>query len=283
MPDEDLLQALAAQERGILQARPQEWDELAHGRITPDEAEARARARTAASPASALAEDDVVRARELFSPPSAALDEAIVDRLVAMAQANATARVAAEAQPSAANDAPRAGTNGDNVVHREPSWWQRKSSIVGAAVMAAAAAVLVFSWPRTAIDDGPARVELPRHELTIEGASQIRGDATDVQKAAPGTTITLRLQPARGYDVQPSFAACLQKDGENRALAATPSFGRPGQTFEVRAQLPADLATGRWELVALVAGGALPSDVAASCATPPSDVQVVRGAIDIVR
>src|SRR5687768_4393444 len=110
MPDDDLLQALAAHERGILQARPEEWDELARGRLTPDEAEARARARAATHPTHVPADDDLVRARELFSPPSAALDDAIVDRLVAMAQASATTRVAAEARPASAQDAPHSGT-----------------------------------------------------------------------------------------------------------------------------------------------------------------------------
>ena len=45
MDADDLLQALAARERERLQARPAEWDELAHGRMTPDDAVAAVQAR----------------------------------------------------------------------------------------------------------------------------------------------------------------------------------------------------------------------------------------------
>jgi hypothetical protein len=272
MADDDLLQALAASERESMQSRPEEWDELAHGRIATDVAVARARAR-------GVDEGDLVRARELFTPPPVEFDDALVDRLVAMAQANAPAQSNA---PTLAEDA-SAPVNG-TVIHVEPSWWQRRRAIVAATVMAAAAGVLVVAWPRAATDDtGSARVQLPHHEMWIEADAQVRGSATEVQRLAPGAPLRVYLRPDRGYDVKPSVAACLRMGDDTRVLPLQPTAAKPGETFEVATRLPDDLGEGRWELVALVAGGALPTDVAASCANPPADLQVARKPIDVAR
>jgi hypothetical protein len=267
MADDDLLQALAARERESMQSRPEEWDELAHGRIAADVAVDRARARGAD-------EGDLVRARELFTPPPVEFDDALVDRLVAMAQANAPAQAEVASAP----------VNGNTVIHVEPSWWQRRRAIVAAGVMAAAASVAVFAWPRKATDDmGSARVQLPHHEMWIEADAQVRGGGTEVQRLAPGAPLRVYLRPDRGYDVKPSVAACLRKGDDTRVLPLQPSTAKPGETFEVGTRLPDDLAEGRWELVALVAGGALPNDVAASCANPPADLQVAKKPIDVAR
>jgi hypothetical protein len=267
MADEDLLQALAASERESMQARPKEWDELAHGRLAPDEAVARARDRAPAT------EDDLVRARDLFTPPSPEFDDALVDRLVAMAQASAAAR----------GDAPPVQkVNGAEVIHVSPSWWQRRRAIVAAGVMAAAAAVLVVAWPRAATDGTGNLVALPHHDLWIEVDAQVRGSGTEVQKVAPGASIRVYLRPDRGYDVAPSVAACVSKDGTTRLLSLSPITAKPGETFDVSAKLPDDLEPGRWELVTLIAGGPMRTDVPSLCAEPPADVRVEREPIEIV-
>ena len=268
MDDENLLQALAAHERESMQARPQEWDELAHGRLAPDVAVARVRAR------GSVDESDLVHARELFTPPSPEFDDALVDRLVAMAQANATSHAPAHVAP----------VNGNHVIHVEPSWWQRRRAIVAAGIMAAAAAVLVVAWPRAATDDaGVARVQLPHHEMWIEADAQVRGAAEVVQELAPGAALRVYLRPDRGYTVKPSVAACLRKGDDTRVLTLAPITAKPGETFDVATRLPADLDEGRWELVTLVAGGPLPTDIAATCTTPPTDLQVARKPIDVAR
>jgi hypothetical protein len=277
MADENLLHALAAQERERMQARPQEWDELAHGQIAPGEAVARVQAR------GTVDEGDLVHARELFTPPTAAFDDALVDRLVAMAQTNAPASTAAT---QVAAEVAAAPVNGNTVVHVEPSWWQRRRAIVAAGVMAAAAAVLVVAWPRAATDDtGAGRVALPHHEMWIEADAQVRGsaDSPQFQRLAPGAAFRVYLRPDRGYDVKPSVAACLRKGDETRVLSVQTSAARPGETFDVATRVPDDLGEGRWELVTLVAGGALPSDIEASCAIPPADLQVARKSLDVAR
>lgn len=263
MDADDLLQALAAQERERLQARPAEWDELAHGRMAPDDAVAAVQAR------GSVDEQELARARELFTPPSPELDEALVDRLVALA----TTR---EPLP-ASGEKP---VNGHAVIHAEQRWWRHRMAMVGAGVMAAAAAVLVFTWPRGSTDvDGP-RVQLPRHEIWIESAAEVRGSEA-VKALAPGSAFTVYLRPDRGYSQTPSVAACLRKGDATRVLDVTPSKAAAGTTMDVVTHVPDDVDPGRYEVVALIAGGQLPQDIAASCASPPTDVQVSRTAIEI--
>lgn len=266
MDADDLLQALAARERQRLQARPQEWDELAHGSIAPDEAVARVKARGSADDA------ELLRAREIFSPPSPEFDDALVDRLVAMTAAGAEAVPVGEAP-----------ANGHPVIHAEHRWWRHRAAIVSAGVMAAAAAILVLAWPRAATDEvGSARVQLPTHQMWIESAADVRGSET-VKTLAPGSSFTMYLRPDRGYGVVPSVAACMRKGEEMRVLDVSPSTAEAGTTMDLSTRVPDDVEAGRWELVALISGGPLPSDIAASCASPPADVQDSRTPIEIAR
>jgi hypothetical protein len=266
MDADDLLQALAARERERLQARPEEWEGLAHGRISPDDAVAAARAR------GPVDEAELAHAREVFTPPSPDFDEALVARLVAMTHS--------EAMPATlVGEAP---ANGHPVIHAEHRWWRPRAAMVAAGVMAAAAAILVVAWPRAATDETGARVQLPRHEMWIESAAEVRGSER-VETLAPGAPFTVYLRPERGYGVVPSVAACLRKGDDTRVLNVPPSTAEAGTTMELATRIPDDVDAGRWELVALIAGGALPSDIAASCASPPVDVEAQRYAVEIAR
>jgi hypothetical protein len=266
MDADDLLQALAARERERLQARPEEWEGLAHGRISPDDAVAAARAR------GPVDEQELAHTRELFTPPSPEFDEALVARLVAMTHS--------EAMPAAlVGEAP---ANGHPVIHAEHRWWRPRAAMVAAGVMAAAAAILVVAWPRHATDETGARVQLPNHQMWIESPAEVRG-SENVKTLAPGAAFTLYLRPERGYGVVPNVAACLRKGDETRVLEVSPSTADAGTTMDLAARLPDDVGAGRWEVIALIAGGALPSDIAASCASPPADVKVSRDTIDVAR
>ncbi len=270
MDADDLLQALAAQERQRLQARPAEWDELAHGRMAPDDAVTRVKAR------GPVDEQELVHARELFTPPSPEFDDALVDRLVAMANANA------DAPAVPVGEAP---ANGHPVIHVEHRWWRQRAAIVSAGVMAAAAAILVLAWPRAATDEvGSARVQLPTHDMWIESPAAVRGSATAevVPTLPPGSPFTMYLRPERGYGIVPSVALCMRKGEETRVLDVPASTAAAGTTMDLPTRLPDDVEAGRWELVALISGGPLPSDIAASCASPPADVRVQREPVEIL-
>jgi len=262
MADHDLLQAFAAHEREALQSRPAEWDAFARGEIDADEVARRLRDR-------GTSEAEIARGLELFAPLSAAFDDALVAKLLA--------------PPEGEREAPAAPPN---VVDRSDASWWRRRSVAWVGVVAAAAAIAVFAWPRSPVSvdtTAPSLVQLPTYDMSIQAAATVRGSADEAVHVPPGSQLTLLLRPARAHTTSPSVAACVRRDGEVRVLAATPKLGKPGEGFEVDVALPDDLADGPAEIVAVVAGGPLPTDVAAVCASGRSDLQLVRKPITVGR
>lgn len=75
MPETHLLQLLAEDEREHLLFRHEEWDDLALGRLSMEEAVARARAR------GALNEEEISLACALFTPPGRDYDDKLAEQI----------------------------------------------------------------------------------------------------------------------------------------------------------------------------------------------------------
>lgn len=77
---ENLLESFAEIERERLRDLPDEWDDLASGHLTKEEAVARARVRN-------LDEEEISLRCDLFLPPSEAFDAELVETLLTIGAA----------------------------------------------------------------------------------------------------------------------------------------------------------------------------------------------------
>ena len=263
MNEDDILQALGARHLAELERRAPEWEDVVHGRRSAEEVAAQLRA-------SGADEAEVARAAELFAPLPESFDDAIVDRLVATA-----------AEPSAP---PPAETE---VVERRDRGFWRRGSIAAVVAAAAAALLVVVTRPEPSPDTelGPDLRALPAFELgVVPTVATVRSDhAPDPEgiAVAPGDAIELLLRPAQRHGESPRVWACLQRESARIELAPRIVEASAGATILARAEIPRELESGAWTLVAVVATDR-PADDPCTLDDAPTH-RVVRTPVRIVR
>jgi hypothetical protein len=243
MNDDELLDTLGAMEQAEIERRAPEWEDLAHGRRSAEDAADAVRARGDAS------EDEIARAEALFAPLSESFDDALVDRLAA-ARSGASAPRPVEAPE--ADDA-------RVVERRDRAFWRRTGLGVG---LAAAAAALVLVVVRSTTPPGadvpglPELRALPAFELGVEAVrATVRSDhgPEAALEIAAGEAVELLLRPASRHGEAAKVWSCLHKDGARVELPTEIVDATAGATIVARTTIPADTAHGSWTLVAVVA------------------------------
>jgi hypothetical protein len=279
MNDEEVLQALAAEYQREDDARPHEWDDVAHGRRTVAEAiEAR---RAAGAP-----EADVQRAAALFAPLDDDFDARLAGDLVRRLAAPS------EATDDSSSEAagPQAPTPSANVLTPSPARW-RRGAIVGAAT-AAAAALALWVGGRPPIEPGldsgldsgrGGGAELPGYALGVQpGAAAVRSAAaTDQPELTIGHEFAVLLRPAARHQEPARAQICLRQETGTILLPSRQAPGAPGETLDVTVELPATVAPGPATIIAVVAAGPRPDDPCAAEDSPATrvsraDVQLVQ-------
>ncbi len=269
MNEEDALAALADALQREERLRPPEWDKVAHGRMSVEDA-------VAARRAAGDDEDDIARAREMFAPMDEAQEDALAERLAAIATESTPMPVEDEV------DRPVPAT----VVRPDPGVWQRRVAYGVLAV--AAAGVLVWSLrPPPDPDPAPqiaAATPLPSYEAVVQpGQAHARAGTDDGEvRLAVGAPFSVLLRPASRHEQPARTVLCLRDaTGRTRRLDATQTPGGPGETLEVAASVPSDVEVGRWTLLAIVSAGDFGD---APCAARDADAtKVVQTPVEIVR
>jgi hypothetical protein len=247
MNDDELLDTLGAMEQAEIERRAPEWEDLAHGRRSAEDAADAVRARGDAS------EDEIARAEALFAPLSESFDDALVDRLAASRSGASAPR------PVEAPEADDARV----VERRDRAFWRRTGLGVG---LAAAAAALVLVVVRSTTPPGadvpglPELRALPAFELGVEAVrATVRSDHHPDQgpeaalEITAGEAVELLLRPASRHGETAKVWSCLHKDGARVELPTEIVDATAGATIVARTTIPADTARGSWTLVAVVA------------------------------
>lgn len=265
MNDQDALAALADALRREERARPSEWDKVAHGRMTVEDA-------AAAREAAGDDPEDIERAKALFAPLEETAEAALADRLAAIAIESAPQPVDDEAPTTAA------------VVRPDPAVWQRR--LAYGAIAVAAAGVLVWAV-RPPTDGEPApkvavAAPLPTYDAVVQpGRAAARAAADSTVQLGVGAPFSVLLRPASRHE-QPARATLCLRDGagNTRHLDVRQAPGAPGETLDVSASVPADATPGPWTMISIVSGGDLGDEPCR--ATAAESTKVVETAVEIV-
>lgn len=261
MNDEDALHAVAAEYRRQQQARDPEWEEVARGQRSPQEAIEAARARGSTD------EARLERAAELFAPLDDRFDDQLADRLLDQLGA-------APEDDDPELDAPQASNA--EVIEPPVSFWRRGGLGIGVAAAAAAVLVLVIRQPSTPGEPTPSsEVALPDYEVAVlPGAAAMRAaDPEQAPRLQLGGQFEVLLRPAVRHQAPAIATVCLEQGERRVELTHEQAPGAPGETLSVRARIPPDLTPGQWTLVTIISAQ---SAGPGSCETADRPSQRVR-------
>lgn len=233
-----------------LESLPSEWIDLAHGRISADEAAERAREHE--SP------EVVERSRALFEPPPAAEEERHLGELL-------------EAHfPESQQGWGR-------------RWW------IGAAVAVAAAVLLLVvpPWLRSSPNAGPSAAFDAEYSLTTlrgyEGMRSADVADSEVTTYVEGRVIELRLRPSHEVVPPPAVRVFASSGEQSLVLSVEPKISELGVVTILGSTEALGLAPGRWRLwVVLGPEGVLPASVAEIEQDSP-EYEVSTAEIEVVR
>lgn len=251
---QDLAQLADEQSRRDAERFDRRWDDLAAGRLSPEE-EAALRAEAEGSP-------DLELAWEGFRPLAPELRAAIVR--------DAAARLEASKKPG------------------EPARvlvFPRKAWLAGLAVAASLIlAVSIWRFPGT-------REPLPAYQLIPGGGLRNErsgaGSAAEILRLAPGIRFEVVLRPERAAENEPAVKIFKFRNGNIEPLPLDKKLIEiaPGGTVRISAVLGEDfdLEPGEQTLVFVVGrGGSLPAAEKLLATKPHSDWQLLEQRVEVI-